>query len=126
MNCDYIIHTQNEILYIEIAGIIADYKTWYYEDKKISRSKSKEKYRIKLREKEIMLKNNGLKYFILFPCDLTQENFEDILHNQNLKIKHRIENFYKNNIDWEKVRSIGRLDYSQDVIRNTRLKKEAV
>ena len=126
MNCDYVIHTQDEILYIEIAGIIADYKTWYYEDKKISRSKSKEKYRMKLKEKETMLKNNGLKYFILFPCDLTQENFEDILHNQNLKIKHRIENFYKNNIDWEKVRSIGRLDYSQDIIRNTRPKKEAV
>lgn len=126
MNCDYVIHTQDEILYIEIAGIIADYKTWYYEDRKISRSKSKEKYRMKLKEKETMLKNSGLKYFILFPCDLTQENFEDILHNQNLKVKHRIENFYKNNIDWEKIRSIGKLDYSQNVIRNTRPKKEAV
>ena len=73
-----------------------------------------------------MLKNNELKYFILFPCDLTQENFEDILHNQHLNVKYRIENFYKNNIDWGKVRSIGKLDYSQDVIRNTRPKKEAV
>lgn len=126
MNCDYVIHTHDEILYIEIAGIIADYKTWFYEDRKISRSKSKEKYRLKLKEKEFMLKNNGLKYFILFPCDLTQENFEDILHNQNLNVKHRIENFYKNNIDWGKVRSIGKLDYSQDIIRNTRPKKEAV
>lgn len=126
MNCGYVIHTHDEVLYIEIAGIIADYKTWYYEDRKISRSKSKEQYRIKLKEKEAMLKNSGLKYFILFPCDLTQENFEDILHNQNLNVKHRIENFYKNNIDWGKVRSIGKLDYSQDVIRNTRPKKEAV
>lgn len=56
MNCDYVIHTQNDILYIEIAGIIADYKTWYYENRKISKSKSKEKYRIKLKEKELMLK----------------------------------------------------------------------
>ena len=73
-----------------------------------------------------MLKTNGLKYFILFPCDLTQENFKNIIHNQNLQVKHKIENFYKNNIDWEKVRIIGELDYSQDVIRNTRPKKEAV
>lgn len=34
--------------------------------------------------------------------------------------------FYKNNIDWEKVRNIGKLDYSQNIIRNTRPKKEAV
>lgn len=126
MNCDYVIHTQNDILYIEIAGIIADYKTWYYENRKISKSKSKEKYRIKLKEKELMLKNNGLKYFILFPCDLTQENFTNIIYNPSLQEKHQIEKFYKNNIDWGKVRNIGKLDYSQNIIRNTRPKKEVV
>ena len=26
-----------------------------------------------------MLKDNRLKYFILFPCDLTNENFEKII-----------------------------------------------
>ena len=32
----------------------------------------------------------------------------------------------KNNIDWGKVRNIGKLDYSQNIIRNTRPKKEVV
>ena len=117
MNCDYVINIENGQLYIEIAGIIADYKTWYYQDKVITQSKSKEEYRLKLKEKEEMLQNSGLNYLILFPCDLTKENFEKILFNYNSDIKYNIENFYKNNIDWKKVREIGELDYSQDVIR---------
>ena len=128
MNCDYVIDINGIKLYIEIAGIIADYKTWYYENKPITYSKSKEKYRLKLAEKEQMLKDNGLNYFILFPCDLTKENFENILFNCSEKLQQNIERFYKNNIDWEKVRKIGELDYSQDVIRKDlrRKRKEAV
>lgn len=128
MNCDYVIYIGNDVLYIEIAGIIADYKTWYYEDKIISNSKSKEKYRIKLKEKEQMLKTNNLRYFILFPCDLTKENFTDIIYNQSSDLKQTIEKFYKNNINWKRVREIGELDYKQDVIRKDfgYKKKEAV
>lgn len=65
-----------------------------------------------------MLKNANLHYYILFPCDLTNNNFQDILSNDNLDLKNRIESFYKNNIDWNKVRNIGELDYSQNVIRD--------
>lgn len=130
MNCDYVIHIDGKIIYIEIAGIIADYKTWYYENKVISYSKSKEQYRIKLLEKETMLKNANLHYYILFPCDLTNNNFQNILFNDNLNLKNKIESFYKNNIDWNKVRSIGELDYSQNVIRDfkkySEKQKEAV
>lgn len=128
MNCDYIIDIDDTKLYIEIAGIIVDYKTWYYEDRPITHSKSKEKYRLKLKEKEQMLNDNGLDYFILFPCDLTNENFHDVLFNRQESLKQNIEGFYKNNIDWEKVRKIGELDYSQDVIRKDfrRKCKEAV
>lgn len=128
MNCDYVIDIDGTTLYIEIAGIIVDYKTWYYEDKVITHSKSKEKYRLKLKEKEQMLKDNGLNYFILFPCDLTKENFNNVLFNRSEKLQRNIEEFYKNNIDWEKVRKIGELDYSQDVIRKDfrRKQKEAV
>jgi len=128
MNCDYIIDIDGTKLYIEIAGIIADYKTWYYEDKPITQSKSKEKYRLKLKEKEKMLKDNGLNYFILFPCDLTKENFDNVLFNRDKNLKQNIEGFYKNNIDWEKVRKIGELNYSQDIIRKDfrRKQKEAV
>lgn len=128
MNCDYIIDIDGTKLYIEIAGVIVDYKTWYYEDRPITHSKSKEKYRLKLKEKEQMLNNNGLDYFILFPCDLTNENFHDVLFNCQESLKQNIEGFYKNNIDWQKVRKIGELDYSQDIIRKDfrRKCKEAV
>lgn len=126
MNCDYVIYTENEIIYIEIAGIIADYKTWYYKNKTISQSNSKEKYKIKLKEKEEMLKKDNLIYFILFPCDLTIENFQNIIYNQNLLLRHNIEKFYKSNIDWKKVRKIGKLDYSQDIIKNTKSQKEVI
>ena len=90
----------------------------YYDDKEINYSNSKEKYRLKLKEKECLLKENNVKYFILFPCDLTKENFKNIIHNPNLVLKHSIENFHRSNIDWIKVRKIGELDYSKDVIKD--------
>ena len=126
MNCDYVIHIGGKVLYIEIAGILAEYKTWFYADKPISRSKSKERYRLKLKKKEEMLKSNNLIYFILFPCDLTKENFENILENGSLDLKKSIEKFNQNNIDWVKIRETGELDYSKSFLRDTRPKKEAV
>ena len=116
-NCDYVLYVNNSPVYIEIAGILQGYKEWYYSDREISSSKSKEKYKVKLRQKESMLKNSNLKYFILFPCDLTTENFNRIISRPNLELKHEIESFNINNIDWIKVREIGELDYSKDVIR---------
>ena len=126
MNCDYVIHINGKTLYIEIAGILAEYKTWFYADKPISRSKSKEKYRLKLKKKEEMLKSHGLIYFILFPCDLTKDNFKSILENGSLELKKTIEQFNQNNIDWVKIRENGELDYSKPFLRNARPKKEAV
>ena len=126
MNCDYVIHIDGKTLYIEIAGILAEYKTWFYADKSISRSKSKEKYRLKLKKKEEMLKSHNLIYFILFPCDLTKDNFKNILENGSLELKKIIEKFNQNNIDWVKIRENGELDYSKQFLRNTRPKKEAV
>lgn len=116
-NCDYVLYVNNSPVYIEIAGILQGYKEWYYSNREISSSKSKEKYRLKLKQKESMLKNSNLKYFILFPCDLTTENFDRIINNPTLKLKNEIESFNINNIDWIKVREIGELDYSKDVIR---------
>lgn len=124
MNCDYVLNLNGENVYIEIAGIIEVYKTWYYENKEISTSKSKEIYRKKLSKKEKMLKSNNLKYFILFPCDLTTENFKNIILNPSLELKYSIECFHQNNIDWKKVKKIGELDYSKNVYRfkNDKLK----
>lgn len=126
MNCDYVIHIDGKTFYIEIAGILAEYKTWFYADKPISRSKSKEKYRLKLKKKEEMLKSHNLIYFILFPCDLTKGNFKNILENGSLELKKTIEKFNQNNIDWVKIRENGELDYSKPFLRDTRPKKEAV
>lgn len=124
MNCDYMLNLNGEKVYIEIAGMIDAYKTWYYRNKEIITSKSKENYRKKLSEKEKMLKSNNLKYFILFPCDLTTENFKNIILNPSLELKYSIECFHQNNIDWKKVKKIGELDYSKNVYRfkNDKLK----
>lgn len=127
MNCDYVIHINDKTIYIEIAGILAEYKTWFYDDRVIGRSKSKENYRLKLKKKEEMLKSHNLIYFILFPCDLTKDNFKNILENGSLELKKDIENFNQNNIDWVKIRNTtGELDYSKPFLRDTRPKKEAV
>ena len=115
MNCDYVIHIDNKVIYVEIAGIIESYKEWFYNDRPISRSKSKERYRLKLKRKEQMLKNNGLLYFILFPCDLTQGNYRNILEDSSLELKKKIEAFNKNNIDWVKIRETGELKYTDEI-----------
>jgi hypothetical protein len=79
MNCDYVIIYKNKIIYIEIAGILCNYKEWYLNNKPLN-SKSKEKYRLKLREKENMLKDAGLEYYILFPCDLNEDIYKKIFN----------------------------------------------
>ena len=66
-------------------------------------------------EKEDMLKTHNLIYFILFPCDLTKDNFKNILENGSLELKKNIEKFMKNNIDWVKIRKLGELKYSDDI-----------
>lgn len=105
MNCDYVIHIDNKIIYIEIAGILEAYKTWYYKNKIIESSKSKESYRKKLLKKENMLKQYNLHYYILFPCDLNKDNIYNILNNDSIELKHKIESFYQNNIDWKNIRN---------------------
>lgn len=112
-NCDYVIDINGKTLYIEIAGVLAEYKEWYYENKVISNRKSREKYRLKLKEKENLLKSNGLLYFILFPCDLTQDTMTMVLGDSSLDVKHKIESFNQHNIDWKYVRKTGELDYSK-------------
>lgn len=73
MDCDYIIRKNDQLIYIEIAGMLRDYKQWYLDDKPIISSKSKEKYRLTLTKKEKMFVQSNLKYHILFPCDLNEE-----------------------------------------------------
>ena len=123
IDCDYVVINNGKTIYIEIAGILDGYKKWFYENKIIEKRESREKYRKKLKYKEELLKANNLKYFILFPCDLTISNFDRILKNPSLELKKEIESFNQNNIDWNKVRELGELDYSKCIIRNTYKKK---
>ena len=115
MNCDYLIHINDKDIYIEIAGIIEAYKKYFFSNKKITCSKSKENYRQKLSIKQSMLKENNLNYYILFPCDLTKENISKILEEDSIALRKNIESFIKNNINWNKVSQIGELKYKDDI-----------
>lgn len=112
MNCDYVIFYKGRTIYIEIAGILMEYKKQYYQEQSLPNSKSKESYRVKLKKKEKMLMSAGLEYYILFPCDLTENNLDMILFSKNPnKTRKIIESFNKTYIDWEKVNKIGELKY---------------
>jgi len=84
LDCDYVINYKNRIIYVEIAGMLRDYKQWYLDNIPLN-SKSREKYRLKLMEKEKMLKENNLEYYILFPSDL-QEDFLLKIFNKEVRI----------------------------------------
>lgn len=120
MDCDYVIKYNDKTIYVEIAGIIGQYKPFYYEDKSITSSKSKERYRQKLKEKEQLLISNNHIYFILFPCDLTEENMKQVFENPTIELRKQIESFNQTNIDFVNVRKLGKLDYSNPaIIRHT-------
>lgn len=115
MNCDYLININGKNIYIEIAGVIEAYKNHFFFNKEITCSNSKEIYRQKLSEKQSMLKENNLNYYILFPCDLSKENIHKILVEDSIALRKNIESFIKNNINWNKVSKIGELKYKDDI-----------
>jgi len=100
MDCDYVIKYNNRIIYIEIAGVLESFKTWYIDRRPIERQRSKEKYRRNLLVKEGLLKQSKVEYFILFPCDLTREFFDAILNSNYIATKKMLNGHYKNNIEW--------------------------
>lgn len=83
MDCDYVIHINKRIIYIEIAGVLdrESYK-YSYKNPITIKSKVKKKYAEKLNLKENMLKQNNKEYYILFPSDLNNLDylFKEILH----------------------------------------------
>lgn len=76
MNCDYVIKG-NKNYYIEIAGMLKDREKRYYEDYIFSRYE-KQKYAEKLREKERLMKEQGLNYFIFFPYAYKNKFLDDM------------------------------------------------
>lgn len=113
MNCDYVIFYNGRTIYIEIAGVLMEHKKRYYQNLPLTNSKSKEAYRLKLKEKEEMLLSEVLEYYILFPCDLTDKNLDMILSSENPNCTRKIiECFNKTYVDWEKVENSGELRYN--------------
>lgn len=118
MNCDYVLHIGQRRIYIEVAGVIGVYKKWYLENRKLNDSISKENYRIKLGVKEKMLKDEGLEYYILFPCDLTDENLDLILSTDSPNdTRQLIESFNKTYVDWDKVKDRGCIKYDKSGVQ---------
>lgn len=78
-NCDYVIYFNNRVIYIEVVGILKSEKKLTYKNE-IYKHKSKEKYRKGLVEKENLLAESGLEYYILFPCDLNEEVYKQIFN----------------------------------------------
>lgn len=118
MDCDYLLKYDNREIYIEIPGIIASYKQWYYSNKPITASKSKDDYCKKLKYKEQLFIDNNLEYILLFPSDITRENLMLILNNPCRNVRDKIEKEYKHNIQWDKVIDIGELKYTQEISRD--------
>ena len=117
MNCDYVIHYNERVIYIEIAGIIADYKQWYYQNRQITQSKSKDEYRVKLMQKEDLLKSKHLEYYLLFPCDLSKVTLSLILNSTDDEYtRQNIEHFNKHNLEWDKIVANGELKYDYSLL----------
>lgn len=103
MDCDYLLNINGKEVYIEIAGIIAGYKKYYYNNITITASNSKETYKTKLKQKERMLMNNNKNYYILFPCDLVENYVGRILESPTVKLRKEIESHNRHNIDWSLI-----------------------
>ena len=77
MNCDYVIHKDNEDYYIEIAGIL-------YSEKdldKVNKGKRKEIYRQKMNKKIDALSKSNVKSLILYSYDMKTGKYKEIVNN---------------------------------------------
>lgn len=81
MNCDYEIHFQGRIFYVELAGMLGNpiHEECYKGNKPI-KSKSKEKYRLGLMSKRNIFESENLEYYILLKSEMNTDNYTKILH----------------------------------------------
>jgi hypothetical protein len=77
INCDFVINYKGKTIYIEIIGMLKSEKKLSYRND-IYKSKSKEKYRKTLIEKEDLFIKEGLEYYFLFTEDLNNNYLNDI------------------------------------------------
>jgi len=81
MDCDYEIHINDRVFYIELAGMLSRDNEKLYKNPELISSKGKSKYAEKLNIKENMFIDNGLEYFILFPSNLKDEKLDELFEN---------------------------------------------
>lgn len=70
-DCDYVIYKNDEIYYIEMAGMVS-------KDEEKDNGKVQELYRIHLKEKIEMLESAKLNYKIIYPEDMRQYSLDEI------------------------------------------------
>ena len=89
MTCDYKIVFDNQIIYIELAGILGNttHQNAYINNIKIE-SKSKEEYRQKLNRKREIFEKNGLEYYILLPYQMNEKKYNEILTKYQKEVKN--------------------------------------
>lgn len=91
MTCDYkiIFHNEEEI-YLELAGFLGnkEYEIAYYNNEPL-KDPSKEIYRKKLYIKKDILERNGLNYKILFPSQMKDKDFRQIINNKKEELYGR-------------------------------------
>lgn len=80
MNCDYQIFCGNQIIYVELCGILnnANFANCYYTNKSIEHD-SAEIYRQKLNYKKELLERNNAKYYFIIGNDLNNNYFENLI-----------------------------------------------
>lgn len=87
MNCDYEIHKDGRIFYVEIAGILGNpsHEKCYRDNIQIE-SKSKEKYRLDLMAKKNIFEKEGLEHYILLKSEMNESIYSKILDGKNLSV----------------------------------------
>lgn len=75
MNCDYVIHKDNEDYYIEIAGILHSEKDL----DKVNLGERKETYRQKMNKKIDALSKSNVKSLILYSYDMKTDRYKEIV-----------------------------------------------
>lgn len=79
-DCDYVIESNGEVYYVELAGMLRDYKSIEHAQS-LKLHYIHQKYLKDLLDKEEMLKESKVKYYILFPHQITDEDFLIELHS---------------------------------------------
>ena len=78
MTCDYLIKVNGKQIYIEVAGLVSNFKG---EDWRVHNyaNKVNNEYRDKMILKEQIFKKNKLNYLFLFANEMKDDSFKDII-----------------------------------------------